>query len=414
MKFSYGGQAVIEGVMMRGQRQMAVAVRAPNGEIVLKSEPLTSKIYTSKIMKWPFLRGLVMLWDTLVLGMQTLFFSANAALLDPQALTEEEQTRRKNQVKSWALWNTLTLTLRSLVFLAMAEVEAPPPVAKTKAGSTSSSPSTEGWTTWDASAEEYARMKAELAATEDSPVPDQGLKMEEEPISGWALWGTMAFSLGFAIVLFFLAPLMASRLLKDTLHNEFVVNFVEGILRLVVLVGYLWLISRAKDVQRVFQYHGAEHKTINAYEAGATLDPDTVRKYSTVHTRCGTSFLLLVMLFSILLFMVVSLFGVPFWVTVLSRILLVPVIASIAYEYIKWSAARYSNRVVRAMMQPGLALQKLTTREPETSMLQVSIASLERVLLADGLLSEAEWTERRRLLPVRPAPVRGELEGVAA
>jgi uncharacterized protein YqhQ len=383
---------------------MAVAVRAPNGEIILKSEPLTSKIYTSKIMKWPFLRGLVMLWDTLVLGMQTLFFSANAALIDPATPTEESHQRHVRQLKSWTLWNTLTLALRSLVFVAMAEVEAP---ARTTAKA-------ENWSTWDSSGEDYERWKAEQAALETEAAPVQELKMEEEQISGWALWGTMAFSLTFAVGLFFLAPLLASRLLKDTLHNEFVINLIEGVLRLGILVGYLWLISRADDVKRVFQYHGAEHKTINAYEAGAKLDPETVRRYSTVHTRCGTSFLLLVMLVSILLFMVISLFGVPFWATVLSRILLVPVIAAIAYEYIKWSAARYNNRVVRAIMQPGLALQKLTTREPETSMLQVSIASLERVLLADGLLSEADWTERRLRLPVRPAPTRVANGEVAA
>ncbi len=410
MKFSYGGQAVIEGVMMRGQRQMAVAVRAPNGEIILKSEPLTSKIYTSKIMKWPFLRGMVMLWDTLVLGMQTLFFSANASLLDPAALTEEEQQRREKQTKSWALWSSVTLALRSLVFLVMAEIE-PPVTVQAKASSATAK--AEEWTTWDDAAGDYSRWKAEVSEADAQPAPNQTLKMEDEPISGWALWGTMAFSLGFAVVLFFLAPLMASRLLKDTLHSELLVNFVEGVLRLVVLVGYLWLISRAKDIQRVFQYHGAEHKTINAYEAGAMLEPETVKRYSTVHTRCGTSFLLLVMLVSILLFMVISLFGVPFWMTILSRILLVPVIASIAYEYIKWSAARYNNPIIRGLMQPGLALQKLTTREPETAMLQVSIASLERVLLADGLLSEAEWNKRRQLLPVRPAPQRGELGAVA-
>ena len=392
---------------MRGQRQMAVAVRAPNGEIVLKSEPLASKIYTSKIMKWPFLRGLVMLWDTLVLGMQTLFFSATAALLDPEAPTEEEQQRREKQVKSWSLWSSLTLALRSLVFVAMAEVEAPSTVR------VKSNQKPEDWATWDDAPTDYTRWKAEADEREAQVSTNQPVKMEEEPISGWALWGTMAFSLGFAIVLFFLAPLMASRLLKDWLHNEFLINVIEGVIRLAVLVGYLWLISRAKDVQRVFQYHGAEHKTINAYEAGATLEPETVKRYSTVHTRCGTSFLLLVMLVSILLFMAISLFSIPFWMTILSRILLVPIIASIAYEYIKWSAARYGNPAIRAIMKPGLALQKLTTREPEPEMLQVSIASLERVLLADGLLTESEWADRRRRLPVRPAPVRGEL-GVAA
>ncbi len=404
MKFSYGGQAVIEGVMMRGQKQMAVAVRAPNGEIILKSEPLASKIYTSRIMKWPFLRGLVMLWDTLVLGMQTLFFAANVALVDPAAPTEEEHARRTRQMKSWTLWNTLTFALRSLVFVALAEVE--PQISRINRAKAAD------WNTWNDAPEDYARLKQEAAEIESRPVAMPPIQMEDEQISGWALWGTMAFSLTFSVVLFFLAPLMASRLLKDILHSEFLVNLIEGVIRLAVLVGYLWLISRAKDVKRVFQYHGAEHKTINAYEAGAALEPDTVRNYSTVHTRCGTSFLLLVMLISILLFMVISLFGVPFWATVLSRILLVPVIASIAYEYIKWSAARYNNPVIRALMQPGLSLQKLTTREPETSMLQVSIASLERVLLADGLLSEADWNSRRRQLPVRPAPQRGEA-GVA-
>jgi len=328
LKYNYGGQAVMEGVMMRGQRQVAVAVRAPNGEIILKSDPLTSKIYTSKILKLPLLRGLVMLWDALVLGTQTLFFSANVAMLDPETPTGTEQ------------------------------------------------------------------------------------EVNTEQITGVALWGTLAFSLVFAIGLFFAGPPLLATLAFSWTNDHTWVNVAEGFIRIAIFLGYLWLIGRMPDVKRVFMYHGAEHKTINAYEAGAKLEPQEVQKFTTVHTRCGTSFLLIVLVVASVIFVFMG--DLPLIFKLLSRIAVVPLVATVAYEFLRWSAAHYGNPFVRALTKPGLLLQKMTTREPTPEMLEVAIAALEHVLVADGLLTEEEWADRRRRLPVRPAqPVRGN-SGAAA
>ncbi len=362
MKFNYGGQAVIEGVMMRGQRQVAVAVRDAEGQINLKTEPLKSKIYTSKIMKWPLLRGLVMLWDMLVLGIESLTWSANVAvtgLLLPTfllATLEEVQETR----------------------LDPAQVETVPP----------------------------------LSSAAETP--------EEKAIPKWAMIFTVLVSVGFSVGLFIVLPAFIAGVADNWfIKNHLVSNlFVEGGVRILLLVGYLWLVSFMPDMRRVFQYHGAEHKTVNAYEAGAPLTPDSVQTFTTVHTRCGTNFLLLVIVFSIIIFsfLFTYLGNPPMWISLPLRIALVPLVASLAYEYIKWSAAHYGNPVVRKIMKPGLMLQRLTTRQPEPAMLEIAIIALERVLLADNNVTQAHWDEQRRRLPVHPAQLltgRGE-SGVAA
>ncbi len=276
---TYGGQAVIEGVMMRGTRSVAIAMRAPDQEIVLHTEDL-GPIYQSKAAKIPFLRGLVVLWDALALGMRALTISANA----------------------------------------------------------------------------------------------QG--EEDEKIEGPLLYLTMAFSLGFAVLLFFLAPATAGHYLGDwfTISSGWVTNLIEGIIRILILIAYILLISRMEDIKRVFGYHGAEHKTINAFEAGAELTPDEVAKYSLEHPRCGTAFLLTVMIFSVVLF---TLLGPSdsILVKLLTRIILVPVLASVSYEYIRWTARNLGSPFVRALIKPNLALQRLTTNEPDLKMLEVAIAS---------------------------------------
>jgi uncharacterized protein YqhQ len=289
-QFNYGGQAVIEGVMMRGTRCMAVAVRHPNGEIVIHSEPLTAGIYTSSWGRLPFIRGLAMLWDALVLGVRTLMFSANIAL-----------------------------------------------------------------------AEE-----------------------EDVSFSGPVAWGTLAISLVFGIGFFFVTPLLVVRLLDWLIHSSLLGNVVEGLVRLALFLGYIVLIARLPDIQRVFAYHGAEHKTINAYEAGADLTVEQVRQFSTLHPRCGTGFLLVVMVLSIFVF---SLIGKPpLWLGILSRVALIPVIAGLSYEFIRFSAARYQcNRLLTWLISPSLALQTLTTREPDDSMLEVAITALTRVLVGEGI-----------------------------
>ena len=274
---TYGGQAVIEGVMMRGTHNVAIAMRNPNKDIILHKEPLGA-LYKSNIIKIPFLRGLVMLWDALALGTRALTLSANA------------QTG------------------------------------------------------------------------------------EDEKIEGPLLYLTMFVSIGLAVGLFFLAPAAAGQLFERLLRvNSWWGNLLEGLVRLILLIGYIWAIGHIPDIQRVFAYHGAEHKTINAFEANAELTPENVMRYSVEHPRCGTAFLLTLVLLSVLFF---SLLGpLPFWWRMVSRILFLPFLASIAYEYIRWTANHLDFRLVRLLIKPNLALQHLTTREPSQDMLEVSIAA---------------------------------------
>jgi len=276
---SYGGQAVIEGVIMRGKSSVAMAVRAPDNEIVTHQEKL-SGLYTSKITKIPLLRGLIVLWDSLGLGMRYLTLSANV------------QTG------------------------------------------------------------------------------------EDEKLEGPALYLTLGVSLAIGIGLFFLFPAFISGVLARYLGiSAWVSNIIEGILRLILLIGYLFVIGNIPDIKRVFMYHGAEHKTINAFEDGVSLTPEKVMQYSVEHTRCGTSFILTLVILSILIF---SLFGpmALHW-RLLSRLLMIPVLAGISYEYIHFLSKHLESPLVKMMVKPNLALQKLTTREPTPDMIEVSIKAFE-------------------------------------
>ena len=272
---SYGGQAVIEGVMMRGRNAVAIAMRDPEGKIQLHVEKLTG-IYTTNLAKIPFVRGLVLLWDALGLGMRALTISAN-----------------------------------------------------TQTG-------------------------------------------EDEKLEGPALYLTLAISLSFSVGLFFLLPAAAGGLAEEYLSwSSFAGNFLEGAVRLTLLVLYVWGIGFMEDIKRVYGYHGAEHKVINAFEDGAELTPEIVQTYSREHPRCGTAFLLTLVIVSILVF---SLFPpMTIWVRLLSRVIFLPVLAGIAYEYIKWTAGNLDSKIVQAMIRPNMALQLLTTHEPDLEMLEVSI-----------------------------------------
>lgn len=286
---SYGGQAVIEGVMMRGARGVAIAMRAPSQEIVIHTEPLGA-IYRSRIAKIPFLRGLIGLWDALGLGLRALTIAAN-----------------------------------------------------TQTG-------------------------------------------EDEKIEGPALYGTLALSMAFGIGLFFLAPAALGQASEHlTGWNAWWGNLLEGIVRLALLIGYIALIGRIPDIRRVFMYHGAEHKTINAYEAGAELTPENVARYSIEHPRCGTAFLLTLVLFSVVLF---SLLGpLPWFWRLASRVLLLPVLAGLAYEFIRWTSRHLDSPLVRLIIRPNLALQHMTTREPDLSMLEVSIAAFNAMRVEENRLA---------------------------
>ncbi len=282
-----GGQAVLEGVMMRGVSTWAVAVRNPEGKIEITSEPLVSWAKRARVLRWPVIRGVVALGESLKIGFKALAISANAQL-------EEDE------------------------------------------------------------------------------------KGEQEEIGGW-MWGlTIAFSLAISVVLFFLIPVGATSLIKDWLGSALLFWLVEGVLRTLIFIGYILAISRLPDLRRVFEYHGAEHKTISAFEAEDELTPQRAQLYSRLHPRCGTSFLLIVMVLAIFVFAPI---GLPAWYWLLaSRILGIPLIAGLSYEVIKWAGKNRSKRWVRAVMWPGLMLQNLTTREPDEEQLEVAIAALDEVL----------------------------------
>ena len=306
---NYGGQAVIEGVMMRSRRAMAVAVRHPAGHTVVHVEPLRSARHRSRWARLPLIRGMVLLWDTLVLGMRALAFSANVAAaedLDPDD-TAPSATAAEDQ--------------------AAGDADAPP---------------------------------------EEAAMP-QGV-----------LWGTMAFAFTMGIGLFFVLPLLLVRTVDPLIPWSLASNLIEGLVRLALLLGYITLIGLLADVRRVFAYHGAEHKAINAFEAGVPLEREQVSRHGTVHPRCGTSFLLVVVVLSIAIFGLLGRPALP--VRLASRVLLVPVIAGVSYEFLRFAAARRHRAAIRALMAPGLLLQRLTTREPDASQVEVAIEALRRLL----------------------------------
>jgi len=207
---------------------------------------------------------------------------------------------------------------------------------------------------------------------------------EKEDINNWAIAGTMAAAFGFGILLFFIMPLYLTKLLIPIIGDSNIVfNLVDGVIRVAVFLIYIIGISRMSDIQRVFQYHGAEHKCIFTFEAGEDLVVDNVRKYSCLHPRCGTSFLLIVMLVSILVFSLIPKLW-PFYLKAGSRVFLLPVIAGLSYEVLKWSAQHDSHPLVKMLISPGLALQRLTTREPDDSQIEVAIRSMEVALELNG------------------------------
>jgi len=207
------------------------------------------------------------------------------------------------------------------------------------------------------------------------------LEEEKADISGWFVWLMLLVSVGVAVVLFFMAPLFLANLIKPYITSAFVFSLVEGLIRVAIFALYLWLISLMPDIRRYFAYHGAEHKSINAYEAGVPLEVEAVKKYSTAHRRCGTSFLFVVLVIAIIVF---ALVGLPaLWLMVLSRIVLVPVIAGLSYEVIYFTANHANNPVVRAISAPGLWLQAMTTREPTDDQLEVALAALNKAVELD-------------------------------
>ena len=284
-RFVYGGQAVIEGVMIRGRDHYSLAVRKLNGEITTVSSRL-STLYTGRLRSIPLIRGVIVLLETLIIGIQALSRSANMAL-------EEEG----------------------------------------------------------------------------------------QELSGWSMAIMLTISLTLGIGLFFIAPLFAIRSLDSMIESDALSNLLEGILRLAVFLAYILLIGRLPDIKRVFAYHGAEHMTVHAQEHDLPLDVEHVRRFPTAHNRCGTAFLLVVMVVAIAVFTFIGRPSLP--VSVASRIVLVPVIAAISYEIIRLSGAHAANPLVKFIVYPSLALQSLTTRQPDDAQIEVAIRAMEHAIAVD-------------------------------
>jgi len=294
--FHYGGQAVIDGVMIRGKEGVAISVRQPNGELNTVRQPLAS-IYKGRLREMPLVRGIIALVETLVLGTRALLHSA------------------------------------------------------------------------------------QVAAAEEGG----------EKIPAALLWGTVAVSLALGVALFFMIPLFTTRYLIDPYIDSALLSVViEGLIRIGIFIAYLKLVSLMPDIRRVFAYHGAEHKVVNAYEAGVPLEVESVKNYSTSHARCGTAFIFIVLIIAIFVF---ALVGRPtLWIRILSRIALIPVIAAISYEIMKFGAGHIKNKIVRVLLAPGLMLQAITTREPDDSQLEAAISALSEVIEIDRAADSSSST----------------------
>jgi len=279
---SYGGQALIEGVLMRSSQNLAAAMRSPDGKIVVVTEQVKGSVKKSFLHK-PFLRGLIVLWDSLITGMKYLTLSANFQ------------------------------------------------------------------------------------------------SDEDEKIDGTSLVFAVVIAMGFAILLFFIAPTLLADLFARLFQNNiFILNILEGLFRLLAIIVYLWVVSLSKDIQRVYAYHGAEHKTINAYESNAELNISNVIKFSTSHARCGTSFLLTLIVLSTILFSFLG--DLPLASKLISRVIFIPLLAMLSYEIIHWMGSHMNSALVRLLSLPNLSLQKLTTREPDTKMVEVALKAFSTLL----------------------------------
>jgi uncharacterized protein YqhQ len=284
----YGGQAVIEGVMIRGPSSLAIACRRPEGDIIVRDQPLGG-VYVGPVRRIPLIRGTIVMWETLALGVRALIFSSNVAM-----------------------------------------------------------------------------------------------GQEDNEINSRALWVTACASMALVAAVFFAGPLLLADWLESLVGSHTLVIVIEGVIRLGVIVGYMALIGLIPDVRRIYAYHGAEHKTIHALENGDPLVPEAIQRYSTAHVRCGTSFLLTVVVVSVFVFAAVG--NPDLWLRVLSRIVLIPLIAAMAYEIIRFGGAFESSRITRAIMWPNLALQTLTTRQPDDDQVEVAVTALKQVLRTEGAI----------------------------
>jgi len=345
LKFSYGGQAVIEGVLMRGAHTAAVAVRNSEGQIVVHEQALNKTLYRGWVARTPFVRGVVGLWDSLGLGTRALMWAADVAM------GEDSEGSFNGPIGIATIAFSLLIGI-GLFFIL-------PTVAATGIGQAMGlNPDTTQQVTTTTQTPDINSTGTESTTTAQTP-----------PIVTVTNANPLNTGMGIG-------------------WQATVINVIENVIQLALLVGYMLLIGQMNDVKRLFGYHGAEHKTINAYEAGAELTPEIVSQYPIEHPRCGTAFLLTVVFVSIFVFSLVG--RPPLPLLILSRVILIPVIAGIAYELLKWTARNIHRPWVRLIVTPNLMLQHLTTRQPDLFMIEVAITSFKRVLLSEGMISASD------------------------
>lgn len=339
-----GGQAVIEGIMMRNGGKYAVAVRTADQKIVVDVQNCSSsRIQNKKFAKLPIVRGVINFFDSMILGMKALMYSASQFAEE----TDEERAEREGKARKKAAAKAEKLRSQGKEAQAQAVL--------------------------DKCEKKLAKEAAEMSGSSGDSKSDD-----------WLMTVTVIFSLAFSVVLFMMLPYFISNFLRKVVTSEVLILTLEGVVKLAIFIGYMVLISRMKDIQRTFMYHGAEHKCISCIENGLELTVENVRTCSREHKRCGTSFLFIVMFISIVFIMVVSipLFAVihvntGLWRVVL-RLALLPVIAGVSYEFIRL-AGQTDNKIVNILSKPGMMMQKLTTTEPDDSMIEVAIAAVEAV-----------------------------------
>jgi uncharacterized protein YqhQ len=373
-RFQYGGQALIEGVLMRGRNALAVALRHPDGSIVWATERLDLGLRARRAMRLPFIRGLVVLYDTLVTGTRWLVRSATIQALGLEA-EERKAAAAKGSGGGFAA---------SLLTMAVA------PLGLGLCAASSGSPAAPGGTPY---------------TDPDAVSPDPAGGAEQGLGKGYtaAVGGMLLLSLALGIGIFFLLPLFIAQVTIARYDQGFWMQLFEGFVRVVIFIGYLVLIGRTADVRRTFQYHGAEHMSIHALEAGDPLTPEAARRYPTAHPRCGTEFLVVVLIVSILAFAIVG-SQTPLWMIV-SRVALVPLIAAVSYEVLQLGARHRRHALVRWLWSPGIWVQKITTRQPSDDMVEVAIVSIQQALIADGV----EIPAGSAVLPCRPLSAQRDL-----
>ena len=329
-----GGQAVLEGVMMRSPHAWAIACRKPTGEVVTMSEPLERPSEKHKWMAWPIVRGVMTLGYAMTLGYRALRFSANVAIED--AMQRDDAPVDKTNVETGA---------------------SPVPPKRGEAES--------------------------IRAASIVSSPPKNETREKAALSGWLAAANVVISLAFFIFMYKYLPLLAATELKKAnpaLGGQIMFNLVDGAVRLILFLLFIWGVSLFPDIRRVYQYHGAEHKTVFAFENGDRLNTAAVQKYSTFHPRCGTSFLMTVMLISIGFYMLIPF--TTFWARFASRIVLLPVIAGVSYEIIRF-AAKHRGSLFALMTAPGLWLQRITTQPPSDEMAQCAIDALDQAMILE-------------------------------